>query len=116
MQKFTSKGGSRRREKILLMIMRVLAPSPATASDATTTSGLGSGLGRSSKKKVVVISNSFYVVFCLIVVQGQGICHDRTGFMRSQGGEVRRARKGTTHASASLWENLSVGLSGSRSF
>ena len=51
------------------MIMRVLAPSPATASDATTTSGLGSGLGSSSKKIVVVISNSFYVVFCLIVVR-----------------------------------------------
>ena len=32
--------------------MRVLAPSPATASDATTTSGLGSGLGSGSYQKI----------------------------------------------------------------
>ena len=67
--KVTSKGGSCRREKIWLMMMRAFAPSAATASDATTTSGLGSGLGSGSQsKKAVAISNSIYVVFCLIVV------------------------------------------------
>ena len=41
----TSKGGSRRREKVkMLIMMRAFAPSAATVSDATTTSGLGSGL------------------------------------------------------------------------
>ena len=34
--------------EVLLMMMRTLAPSAATASDATTTSGLGSGLGSGS--------------------------------------------------------------------
>ena len=34
--------------KALLMMMRATAPSAVTASDATTTSGLGSGLGSGS--------------------------------------------------------------------
>ena len=45
----TGKGGSRRREKILLMMMRAFGPSAATTSDATTTSGLGSGLSSGSQ-------------------------------------------------------------------
>ena len=45
--KYTSKGGFCRREKII-KLMRALAPSAATASDATTTSGLGSGLSSGS--------------------------------------------------------------------
>ena len=35
---------------------------------------------------------------CFGVDRGQGICHDRMGFMRSQGGGVRRAGTGTTQA------------------
>ncbi len=61
-------------KKVLLMMMRAFAPSAATAFDATR--GLGSGLGRGSgsgrlvvnQKIYVAVSNSFYVVFCLIVV------------------------------------------------
>ena len=48
----SSKGGSRRREKnrkVLLMMMRAFAPSAANASDATTTSDLGSGLSSGSQ-------------------------------------------------------------------
>ena len=49
--------------------MRAFPLSAATASDATTTSGFGSGLGSGSQSKIdVAISNSFYVVFCHIVV------------------------------------------------
>ena len=52
--------------------MKPFAPSAATASDATTTSGLGSGLGSAlvvvNKKVAVAISNSFYVVFYLSFV------------------------------------------------
>ncbi len=36
---------------VLLMMMRAFAPSAATASDATTTSGLGSGLSSGSQLK-----------------------------------------------------------------
>ena len=50
----TSKGGSRRREKNLnvqLMMMWAFVPSAVTASDATTTSGLGSGFSSGSQSK-----------------------------------------------------------------
>ena len=49
-------------------MMRTFAPSATTASDATTTSGFGSGLGSGSQKIDVAISNSFYIVFCQIVI------------------------------------------------
>ena len=44
-------------------MMRAFAHSAVTASDATTTNGLGSGLGSGSQKIAAAISNSFYVVF-----------------------------------------------------
>ncbi len=37
--------------KVMLMMMGAFAPSAATTSDATTTSGLGSGLGIGSQTK-----------------------------------------------------------------
>ena len=46
--------------EVLLMMIRATAASAATASDTTTTSGLGIGMGS--------ISNSFFVVFCSIIV------------------------------------------------
>ena len=48
--------------------MRAFAASAANGYDATTTSGLGSGLSSGSQKIAVAVSNSFYNVFCLIVV------------------------------------------------
>ncbi len=38
-----------RNHKVLMLMMRAFAPSVATASDATTTSGLGNGLGSGDK-------------------------------------------------------------------
>ena len=47
-------------------MMRAFAPSAVTASEATTTSDLGSGLVVVVNQKIAVaISNSFFVVFCL---------------------------------------------------
>ncbi len=37
--------------KVMWMMMRAIAPSAATASDATTTNGLGSGLGSGRQSK-----------------------------------------------------------------
>ena len=48
----TSKGGfchTEKNHKVLLLMMRAFPPSAATASDATTNSGFGSGLGSGSQ-------------------------------------------------------------------
>ncbi len=52
-------------------MMWAFAPSDATASDASTTSGLGSAVVWVvvvNEKIALAVSNSFYVVFYLIVV------------------------------------------------